>query len=159
MTSQQSRRERASSDKAQAVQDPIPKRPSLPNRTNSAPVGALQQVTTTKMAPSTGQHKVGQQTVIEEDHSPTATSSTATSSTATSSTATTAATTTTKTGPATASSGKPAVSSRVGDEVCFCRSGDTGIWQHQVALIVYSFLRAGHLKTRSSPCDNSRYWR
>lgn len=149
MTSQQSRRERASSDKAQAVQDPIPKRPSLPNRTNSAPVGALQQVTTTKMAPSTGQHKVGQQTVIEEDHSPTATSSTAT----------TAATTTTKTGPATASSGKPAVSSRVGDEVCFCRSGDTGIWQHQVALIVYSFLRAGHLKTRSSPCDNSRYWR
>lgn len=149
MTSQQSRRERASSDKAQAVQDPIPKRPSLPNRTNSAPVGALQQVTTTKMAPSTGQHKVGQQTVIEEDHS----------STATSSTAATAATTTTKTGPATASSGKPAVSSRVGDEVCFCRSGDTGIWQHQVALIVYSFLRAGHLKTRSSPCDNSRYWR
>lgn len=149
MTSQQSRRERASSDKAQAVQDPIPKRPSLPNRTNSAPVGALQQVTTTKMAPSTGQHKVGQQTVIEEDHSPTATSSTAT----------TAATTTTKTGPATASSGKPAVSSRVGDEVCFCRSGDTGIWQHQVALIVYSFLRAGHLETRSSPCDNSRYWR
>lgn len=149
MTSQQSRRERASSDKAQAVQNPIPKRPGLPNRTNSAPAGDLQQVTTTKMAPSTGQHKVGQQTVVEEDHSPTATSPTAT----------TAATTTTKTEPTTASSGKPAVPSRVGDEVRFCRSGDTEIWQHRIALIVYSFLRAGHLKTRSSPCDNSRNWR
>ena len=105
MTSQQSRRERASSDKVQAVQNSVPKRPSLPNRTNSAPVGALHQVTTTKMAP-----KVGQQTVIEEDQSPTAT---------------TAAKTTTKTDPTAPSSGKSAGPSRVGDEVCFLCFGNT----------------------------------
>lgn len=92
MTLQQLRRERASSDKAQAVPTPVPKRPSLPNRTNSAPVGALYQVnststTTTKVAPGTP--SIGQQTVIEENQSPSPTMS----------------------------SGNPAMPPRVGDEV------------------------------------------
>lgn len=83
-------------------------------------------MTTTKMAPSTGQHNVGQQAVLEEDHSPAgAAGTTATTTTAAAAAAATAAEkTTTKTGPATGSSGKPAVSSRVGDEVCIVCPGD-----------------------------------
>lgn len=114
MASQQGRKERASSDRIQAEQAPILKRPSLPNRTNSAPVGALHQMTTTKVAPSTSHHQVGQQTVIEEDQSSTTTKDT------TDTTDTMATTATTATTARTTSSGNPAMPPRVGDEVCFC---------------------------------------
>lgn len=144
MTSQQNRRERAFSDKAQAAQTPIPKRPSLPNRTNSAPVGALHQMTTTtKVAPSAGQHKVGQQTVIEEDQSSIATTATTDSTTGT--TATTTRTT---------SSGNPAMPSRVGDEVCFYLFNLIGI----ISTMATGCANVGYctvnLQTGSSPCDN-----
>ncbi|KAE8146146.1 ras guanyl-nucleotide exchange factor RasGEF [Aspergillus avenaceus] len=62
MTSQQSRRERSSSDKAQAF---IPQRPGLPGRTISAPAGGLYKLDTSRMPTDTG-NRIGQ-TVIEED--------------------------------------------------------------------------------------------
>lgn len=88
MTFQQFRRERASSDKAQAaVPTSTAKRPSLPSRTNSAPVGALFQLDPSKLTTSASQN-VGNQTVVEEDQSPSM------------------------------SSGTPTMPPRVGDEVC-----------------------------------------
>lgn len=74
MTFQQIRRERASSDKAQGLPSvSVPQRPSLPSRTNSAPVGALFQLdSSSKMTSMTtkdaGLKKlVRQQTVPEEE--------------------------------------------------------------------------------------------
>lgn len=74
MTFQQFRRERASSDKAQAaVPTSTAKRPSLPSRTNSAPVGALFQLDPSKLTTSASQN-VGNQTVLEEDQTSSGTS-------------------------------------------------------------------------------------
>jgi len=84
MTFQQIRRERASSDKAQGLPSiPVPQRPSLPSRTNSAPVGALFQLDSsskmTSMMPKDAGLKnlVRQQTLPEEEMLSTAGSPTA----------------------------------------------------------------------------------
>ncbi|KAF7597050.1 hypothetical protein BBP40_010524 [Aspergillus hancockii] len=63
MTSQTPRRERSSSDKAQAMF--VPQRPGLPDRTISAPAGCLFKLDSSKSAGDTG-NKI-EQTVIEED--------------------------------------------------------------------------------------------
>ena len=66
MTSQPTRRERASSDKAQAV--PVPQRPGLPNRTISAPAGGVYRLESARMAMESG-NKVDR-TLVEEDENP-----------------------------------------------------------------------------------------
>ncbi|PWY82891.1 ras guanyl-nucleotide exchange factor RasGEF [Aspergillus heteromorphus CBS 117.55] len=64
--SSSSRRERASSDKAQPA--PLPQRPGLPNRTISAPAGGLYRLDPTRMAMDPG-NKV-ERTLVEEDENP-----------------------------------------------------------------------------------------
>lgn len=66
MASQPLRRERASSDKAEAA--PIPQRPGLPNRTISAPVGGLYRLDSARTAMESG-NKVDR-TLLEEDENP-----------------------------------------------------------------------------------------
>ncbi|PWY85359.1 ras GEF [Aspergillus eucalypticola CBS 122712] len=66
MASQPSRRERASSDKADAA--PFPQRPGLPSRTISAPVGGLYRLDSARTAMESG-NKVGR-TLLEEDENP-----------------------------------------------------------------------------------------
>lgn len=63
MTSQTPRRERSSSDKAQAMF--VPQRPGLPGRTISAPAGGLYKLDSSKLATDTG-NKI-EQTLLEED--------------------------------------------------------------------------------------------
>ncbi|KAK1149535.1 hypothetical protein N8T08_005084 [Aspergillus melleus] len=68
MTSQYSRRERASSDRAQAQPVPSlpPQRPGLQSRTISAPVGGLYKLNTSNISGMDNGHKVDR-AVIEED--------------------------------------------------------------------------------------------
>ena len=63
MTSQAPRRERSSSDKAQAIF--VPQRPGLPGRTISAPAGGLHKLDSSRMATETG-NKI-EPSVIEEE--------------------------------------------------------------------------------------------
>ncbi|OJI87098.1 hypothetical protein ASPTUDRAFT_116096 [Aspergillus tubingensis CBS 134.48] len=66
MASQPLRRERASSDKADAA--PFPQRPGLPSRTISAPVGGLYRLDSARTAMESG-NKVDR-TLLEEDENP-----------------------------------------------------------------------------------------
>ena len=64
MTSQTPRRERSSSDKAQAVF--VPQRPGLPGRTISAPAGGLHKLDSSKVAIEAGS-KIEPPVIEEED--------------------------------------------------------------------------------------------
>lgn len=67
MASQPPRRERASSDRAQAQAVPsVPQRPGLQSRTISAPVGGLYKLDTSRLTVMDNGHKVDR-AVLEED--------------------------------------------------------------------------------------------